>query len=1004
MPAKYSVEDVKARARGNWLDILQRVGGFTAEELDPHSQSPCPKCGGDTRFRGFNDVAETGGVVCNQCGKFPNGLKAVTWRTGKPAGEVVALVAQHLGIEPGSTGAANNGKASGAASERRSPDEAIRFDDWSSDIAAQFIQKRPGLTEEAMLLCGAQTGMMGQQRVIAFPVYDETLDVEKPVGWVVANFSGGELPIWKTVENPSTEKEEWQITGRKKYKIVYGSKPGLLGHHAIQRLKQGGPIDRIWKVEGVSDMIALQELIPPGLRDTHLVVTNSNGTDETPKPVASLLAMHPVYIIHDADIPGQLGDRSRGRNDGGAARWATMLAAQSPVDGSVRNVQLPYPIEETHGRDLRDWVNEGHSYADLLALADATPPHDLSESDFLPEVELPGGDVTISAAASELGKLLAVAHTHFLRGGSVVRVADDEHGRPALAPVRPAELASDLEHVATLVKIVLTKEGPETRPANCSESAAKLIMAARTFVDELPPLRVLTRCPVLVETGGALRVVVGYDRDSGVLADGEPPADVPLGEAVALLHEVLEGFKFATPADRSRALAALITPALVFGGLLQGRPPVDLGEADQSQTGKGFRNKLTAAVYRDAPVAVGQQHSGVGSLEEAFDRALIAGKTFIALDNVRGKVDSQKIEMFLTEDVYFARAAYLPHTEINPSRVCVQFTSNKADMTQDLANRSSCVRILKQSDGYQFKTYPEGDVLAHVRANQPRYLGAVFAVVKAWHAAGKPRTAETRHDFRGWVKTLDWIVQHPLGAAPLMDGHRETQKRMTNPHLNWLRDVALAVIQQGRKGKSLIAADILDVIDSSPSIEIPGHHDGADLQNEVVRKTVLQQIGKKLKQCFGDDATVTLDGMTIERSEFTDTDYRKRYEYFVLQNHPADSDRTPEENPAGGQTCPSDARLTTHRGAHNAVEGEDQAEPPKNPRRTPEETPLMNPRDPANPANGSCNNAYARAHTHAHADEATTGTSSGSAGSAGSTNGRNGFHGDANGAREVIEF
>ncbi len=89
--------------------------------------------------------------------------------------------------------------------------------------------------------------------------------------------------------------------------------------------------------------------------------------------------------------------------------------------------------------------------------------------------------------------------------------------------------------------------------------------------------------------------------------------------------------------------------------------------------------------------------------------------------------------------------------EVDPRRVVVQFTSNKADITIDLANRSSCVRILKQPDGYRFREYPEGGILDHVRANQPLYLGAVFAVVKAWHVAGKPHTDTTGHDFRAWA-------------------------------------------------------------------------------------------------------------------------------------------------------------------------------------------------------------------------------------------------------------
>ena len=180
------------------------------------------------------------------------------------------------------------------------------------------------------------------------------------------------------------------------------------------------------------------------------------------------------------------------------------------------------------------------------------------------------------------------------------------------------------------------------------------------------------------------------------------------------------------------------------------------------------------------------------------------------------------------------------------------FTSNKADMTTDLANRASCVRILKQPAGYQYPTYPEGDVLQHVRAQQLRYLGAIFAAIRAWHEAGKPRTAETRHDFRAWAQPLDWIVQHLFGCVPLMDGHRETQRRMTNPSMNWLRDVALAVLTQRREGDWLIAVDLLEIIDADVSIELPGLKAGNDLDNELTRKAVLQQIGRKLKRCFGD--------------------------------------------------------------------------------------------------------------------------------------------------------
>ena len=152
----------------------------------------------------------------------------------------------------------------------------------------------------------------------------------------------------------------------------------------------------------------------------------------------------------------------------------------------------------------------------------------------------------------------------------------------------------------------------------------------------------------------------------------------PLATRSWRLHRLLVGFKFASRADRSRGLASMISPAMIMGGLLPVRAPLDLGEADQSQTGKGFRNKITAAIYNQVVTTVTQRRQGVGGLDEAFDGALIAGSTFICLDNVRGKLDSPSIESFMTEDTYMARSSHTRQTPIDPRRVTVMLTSNRA--------------------------------------------------------------------------------------------------------------------------------------------------------------------------------------------------------------------------------------------------------------------------------------------------------------------------------------
>jgi hypothetical protein len=508
----------------------------------------------------------------------------------------------------------------------------------------------------------------------------------------------------------------------------------------------------------------------------------------------------------------------------------------------------------------------------MIGRGDGTAPG-AGEKD-LPVVLLPGGPVPIQESAEQLGKLLAPGERYFVRGGAIVTVSRDEAGQHILDTVKPAALASVFETVAALMTFGKSEGELVQQPAVCSEQQAKLIQHCEAFQHALPPLRLLSACPVLIERDGSLVQICAYDRDSGIMALATPADDVPLDDAVELLLEMLADFRFATPADRARAIAAIITPALIMGGLLGGRAPVDLGEADSSQTGKGYRNKQTAAIYNQTVRAVTQKKGGVGSLEETFSTALIRGRNFISLDNVRGQIDSPAIESFLTEDSFLARAPHQAAVEIDPRRVILHLTSNRADITIDLANRSSCVRILKQPDGYRFREYPEGDILDHVRAHQPHYLGAVFAVVRAWHRAGKPKTSETRHDFRPWATALDWIVQNICHAGPLLDGHRETQVRMATPALNWLRDVALAVRDSGQLDVWLRAAQLADILAES-SADLPGLPDGADADDEEIRKKILQAIGRRLRQCFRSQHTQTIDGVEIERREYPDAEQRR---------------------------------------------------------------------------------------------------------------------------------
>ena len=490
-----------------------------------------------------------------------------------------------------------------------------------------------------------------------------------------------------------------------------------------------------------------------------------------------------------------------------------------------------------------------------------------TQEDDRPVALLPGGSVELNQTAEQLGRLLDETGRYFCRGSVVVKLGQDENGSNVLKTMKPAHMPSAFESVARLCK--LDKDGHEIS-TTCSKSNAELIMHAEPFLAALPPIHVVTNCPVLIERDGKLIQVHEYDRESGILAGGEEVPNVSLDEAKRLLTELLSGFNFVSPSDKSRALAMLISPALVFGGLLGGRAPLFLMEADKSQTGKGFLVKIMAATFGGGLKIITQRKGGVGSLDESLSTALIKGGAFISLDNLRGKTDSPAIESLLTEDTFQARTPYSENIEIDVRRVIFTATSNRAEFTTDLSNRSSVTRLLKQPDGHQFRKYNEGDILDHVPKHSQKYLAAIFAVVREWHDQGKLRTDETAHSFRSWVQTLDWIVQHILDEAPLMEDHKSAQARIANPALTWLRDVAMAVVQSGQTDEWIRTNKVLDILEHSPEdIEIPGLKDGCDLADEGTLKTVWRELGKKLGRCFHQsEDLIQLDNLHIERQEY----------------------------------------------------------------------------------------------------------------------------------------
>jgi hypothetical protein len=359
---KLDKDEIAVAAQGRWIEILSTVGGISTDMLDNRHHG-CHKCGGSDRFRVID--IDVGALFCNQCFNKKNGdgFAAIQWLCDVKFTEALKLVAEFLGF-----------KVPEKAKKKQLGDD-IEFTDWNEGLAKIFALNKPGVTVAALEACGAKIVQHLNNTTIAVPVYGPDKGSAAPVGWVLQEIMGGKLPAGY---NPSLRR----YTRAEKVKVAAGSKPGLMGIPGKipglikipEQVEGQDPLDPItvWKVEGVSDMLALYEIIPADQRDKHYVTTNSNGTNEKPGWRAERFAGLNVNVIHDADEPGESG----------SAQWAAAIAKHAVV---TKQVKLPYEVTKDHGKDLRDWINEGFGFADLIRLADNTQPISVSKDGKLDE-------------------------------------------------------------------------------------------------------------------------------------------------------------------------------------------------------------------------------------------------------------------------------------------------------------------------------------------------------------------------------------------------------------------------------------------------------------------------------------------------------------------------------------------------------------------------------------------------------------------------------------------
>lgn len=390
----------------------------------------------------------------------------------------------------------------------------------------------------------------------------------------------------------------------------------------------------------------------------------------------------------------------------------------------------------------------------------------------------------------------------FLRGNQVLRVVglgedgyipprrDSDDNGPATMTALTGRMLSTLMAGEFFVHVVVKKINDDTGdeeeiPLECwfPTADADRALEVPDLMPGVRPLRGVTHAPLLRPSGGLLDTP-GYDKATGFLyhPTGHVPA-VPAApsphevrRATTLLRGLVSDFTWDGEHDEANFLGLLLTPLM----RLVTPPPYKLGAigAHQRGSGKSLLAKIIRTVHggtlRSWPTTeeeVGKQITGILTQTTA---------PVCQIDNVRGRVESGKLEALLTSATYSDRVLGTTNdTDMINDRLWVM-TGNNMNLAGDLDRRVVWAVIDPGVERPEDRTgFTIPDLAGHVAEHRGEILAALLTWLTAWDAAGRPAGLPTEDDYGRWVSAVRGVLT--MAGVPGEFDHTESRRQEEDP-------------------------------------------------------------------------------------------------------------------------------------------------------------------------------------------------------------------------------
>lgn len=405
--------------------------------------------------------------------------------------------------------------------------------------------------------------------------------------------------------------------------------------------------------------------------------------------------------------------------------------------------------------------------------------------------------VTIRCIPGELPEMVDKAESalckfeanFYQRGGQLVRWCVS-HAETVRGITRPGGaviiLNQDADYLMDRLNRLISwerwnEEKGDYIPCNAPRYVATTLLARRGLW-RAQPLVAAINAPTLRPDGSILDQP-GYDAATGLLfvntaVDFPPIPQQPTYEdaqaALAFLYkEVLSGFPFAAPHDRSAALSAILTACNRHS---LHSAPMHTYNAPVMASGKSLLADVVALTATGHPATVMSYTPDGDEMRKRVLSVLMQGDRVVNIDNVEEPLASQTLCTVLTQESFTDRILGVNKTGTAPTLCCWLATGNNLVVAGDLTTRIVPCNLDPQVERPEEREFSR-NLYDWIPANRPALVQAVLTVLRAYIVAGKPKQPIKNfarfEDWSGLVRSaLVWLGEaDPLtGREQLEDG------------------------------------------------------------------------------------------------------------------------------------------------------------------------------------------------------------------------------------------